>query len=369
MKAIRSVFHTTVLNLLYRQLVLNEMPITEYKPSFLKEAWALHGIGTAVLLLRFAVRFKTIGISRLQFDDLFAFLALIFYACDAATVHLVYFLGTNVEASTIQTQRELCPEDVADFTLGSKLQLVAWYSYIALLWSLKGTMLCFFSWMTIGTLHSLLAKMISIAGALSYIAVSSRVVPDPGTKTSTAHTFRYHCHSSQCVNRRSDALHSATLTMEALIPLLATYIHECIIRKLAIGILLSSGIFVMAAALIRLGFSLSSNPSAANVNSWGVRETIVGIITVNIPILRPMFNRLFWKPGLSPPGSERRAKSGTGTGTGIKSTHISAQMPEAFEMATGKAGHMNNYTRYRSSTDGDSSEEGILRDPQPPSVL
>lgn len=38
-------------------------------------------------------------------------------------------------------------------------------------------------------------------------------------------------------------------------------------------------------------------------------------------------------------------------------------------MTTGKSGHMNNYTRYRSSTDGDSSEEGILRDPQPPSVL
>ncbi|CAI6091716.1 unnamed protein product, partial [Clonostachys chloroleuca] len=92
---------------------------------FLQETWALDGIGTAILLLRFAVRFKTIGIRRLQFDDLFVFLVLIFYACDAATVHLVYFLGTNVEASTIQTQRELSADDVADFTLGSKLQLVA----------------------------------------------------------------------------------------------------------------------------------------------------------------------------------------------------------------------------------------------------
>ncbi|KAK7215796.1 hypothetical protein V2G26_003799 [Clonostachys chloroleuca] len=291
---------------------------------FLQETWALDGIGTAILLLRFAVRFKTIGIRRLQFDDLFVFLVLIFYACDAATVHLVYFLGTNVEASTIQTQRELSADDVADFTLGSKLQLCPSRSHLDA-----------FQRRGIGKLYQI-----------------------PET----------------CIFKLQNLLVTTILNVLTdgamlCIPLPLLWKLQVPFRqKLVIGILLSSGIFVMAVALIRLGFSLSSNPSAANV-SWDVRETIVGIITVNIPILRPMFNRSFWTPGLSPPGSERRTKSGTGTGTRIKSTHISAHMPEAFEMTTGKSGHMNNYTRYRSSTDGDSSEEGILRDPQPPSVL
>ena len=65
-------------------------------------------------------------------------------------------------------------------------------------------------------------------------------------------------------------------------------------RKLVIGLLLSSGAFVIAAAITRVVLTLSANPSALTINSWGVRETIVGILTVNIPILRPLFTKAFW---------------------------------------------------------------------------
>ena len=79
----------------------------------------------AVLFMRFAVRLRTVGIRGLQWDDFFAFLVMIMYSCDAATVHLVCklmlatsrsvivittnsredMLGSNVEASVFQTQR------------------------------------------------------------------------------------------------------------------------------------------------------------------------------------------------------------------------------------------------------------------------
>jgi hypothetical protein len=65
-------------------------------------------------------------------------------------------------------------------------------------------------------------------------------------------------------------------------------------KKLVIGALLCSGLFVIAAAIIRAVLTLGSAPSGLNINRWGVRETIVGLITVNAPILRPMFNRGFW---------------------------------------------------------------------------
>jgi hypothetical protein len=65
-------------------------------------------------------------------------------------------------------------------------------------------------------------------------------------------------------------------------------------RKLIIGLLLSSGAFVIAAAITRVVLTLSANPSALTINGWGVRETIVGILTVNIPILRPLFSKAFW---------------------------------------------------------------------------
>lgn len=65
----------------------------------------------------------------------------------------------------------LSSSDLSEFTLGSKLQLVAWYSYTALIWSLKGTMLCFFARLTVGTWHSMIVKGISIVCVLSYVAV------------------------------------------------------------------------------------------------------------------------------------------------------------------------------------------------------
>ncbi|RKL29896.1 hypothetical protein BFJ72_g11765 [Fusarium proliferatum] len=65
-------------------------------------------------------------------------------------------------------------------------------------------------------------------------------------------------------------------------------------KKLVIGLLLSSGAFVIAAAITRVVLTLSANPSALTINTLGVRETIVGILTVNIPILRPIFSKNFW---------------------------------------------------------------------------
>lgn len=50
-------------------------------------------------------------------------------------------------------------------------QLVAWYSYTALIWCLKGTMLCFFSRMTIGTWHKKMVNWVSILCGVTYLAV------------------------------------------------------------------------------------------------------------------------------------------------------------------------------------------------------
>ncbi|EEU42212.1 uncharacterized protein NECHADRAFT_79907 [Fusarium vanettenii 77-13-4] len=211
------------------------MPVFEDRPSFLYEIWALYGVGTAILLTRFAVRFKTVG---------------------------WHYLGTNLEAS-FYAKTHNCVK-------GSKLEFVAWYSYTALIWSLKGTMLFFFSRITIGTWHSILVKTASVCCAVSYLAVfftvtfgcfptrkNWQVVPDPGES-----------------NYGQDRLYDS--------------------GKLVIGLLLSSGLFVISAAIIRATLTLSAHPSALAVNEWGVRETLVGIITVNIPILRPMFKRSFW---------------------------------------------------------------------------
>ncbi|KAH8435108.1 uncharacterized protein LDX57_012737 [Aspergillus melleus] len=62
---------------------------------------------------------------------------------------------------------------------------------------------------------------------------------------------------------------------------------------------LSSGIFVISASIIRTALTLGSEPSTITVNRWGIRETVVGVATVNLPILRPLFTKRFWTTGMN----------------------------------------------------------------------
>ncbi|KAH7222961.1 hypothetical protein BKA60DRAFT_668868 [Fusarium oxysporum] len=304
------------------------MPQIEDRPSFIIESWTLYVFGTLILFSRFAVRFKTVGWRGLQGDDFFSVLVLIFYAVDAFTVHLIYYLGTNIEAGVAAKTHTLTNDEIHEYETGSKLELAAWYAYTALIWSLKGTMLCFFSRMTIGTWHNMFVKTVSVLCAVSYLAVfltitfgcfptqkNWQVVPDPGEKC----TFKM---QNFLVTTVLNVLYVNPLTSinisNSLAPTLSSSEFQClscgnfkspsaspsplpssktpsnIARKLVIGLLLSSGAFVIAAAIIRVVLTLSANPSALTINAWGVRETIVGILTVNIPILRPIFSKSFW---------------------------------------------------------------------------
>ncbi|KAI0167778.1 hypothetical protein BJ166DRAFT_240678 [Pestalotiopsis sp. NC0098] len=290
------------------------MPIGEVDNSFLAEVWGLYAVGCLVLTLRFFVRLRTVGFMGMKGDDIFAALVLLFYTMDAATVHVVYYAGTNVEASVLQTTETLSASDIASYEFGSKTELAAWYSYTALLWALKGTMLCFFHRMTTGLWQHRLVKWIAYACVASYCAVfltvtfgcfptqkNWQVVPDPGLKC----TFKMQNFLVTVVlNVITDA---AILCIP--LPLLWT-LQVPLKKKIVIGLLLCSGLFVITAAIIRVVLTLGAHPSALNVNRWGVRETIVGIITVNIPILRPMMSIKFWKNG------ELGYSSGAGTKTG-----------------------------------------------------
>ncbi|CAF3588305.1 unnamed protein product [Fusarium graminearum] len=276
------------------------MPQIEDKPAFLYESWGLFALGLIILLARFTVRLRTVGWRGLQGDDTFSFLVLLFYTTDAVTVHLIYYLGTNIEAGVAsRDHKELTDSEIREYELGSKFQLVAWYSYTALIWSLKGTMLCFFARMTIGTWHKPFVQVVSILCGITYAAVvltisigclpynaNWQVVPDPPARCSfKIQNFLV----TTVLNVITDGL-----ILCIPLPLLWKLQIPCH-KKFIIGLLLSSGVFVMAAALVRVVLTLSANPSALTINAWGIRETIVGIATVNIPVLRSLFSRSFWK--------------------------------------------------------------------------
>lgn len=68
-------------------------------------------------------------------------------------------------------------------------------------------------------------------------------------------------------------------------------------RKIGVSLLLLSGVFMIATALVRAVGTLAAAPSVINTNRWGFRETGVGMIAVNAAVLMPLLKRRFWKYG------------------------------------------------------------------------
>jgi hypothetical protein len=157
-----------------------------------------------VLLTRLAVRARTVGIRQFCGDDYISLIVLLCYIGDAVTVDLTYRFGTNVDF----TQDQLLGMTEAErqqVITGSKLELLAWYSYTALIWALKFCMLFFFGRLTAGLSMQTYVRYLTVAMFVSYAAVfltitcgcvpihkNWQIMPDPGLHctVSTIHTIR-----------------------------------------------------------------------------------------------------------------------------------------------------------------------------------
>ena len=128
------------------------------------EVWAAYIIGVTVFLLRFFARWKIVGFKGLQWDDLFALLALvtsnslsvrktsskivqIFWTVDAATVHIISTHGSLV-GLTAEKANILADEEAAMLEIGSKALFTAWLSYVSLIWCMKASLLFFYRRLT-----------------------------------------------------------------------------------------------------------------------------------------------------------------------------------------------------------------------------
>ncbi|EME38349.1 hypothetical protein DOTSEDRAFT_106055, partial [Dothistroma septosporum NZE10] len=258
--------------------------------SYLKEVWGLFGVGVAVLVVRFLVRLRATGWRRFQGDDYMSIVVFVCYAADAITVTIIYQKGANVDYRGTDLLR-LTHEQVDSIVYGSKMQLFAWYTYTALIWGLKACMLFFFNRLTFGLTQQVFVKALGVVCLLTYIAMfltitlsclpfhlNWQVRPMPPDKC----TFRKHnFYTCTILNVVTDA---AILCIP--IPLLWK-LRISLRKTLGLGFLLSSGIFVITAAIVRNIKTLEAHPSALTINRWGVRETIAGIIAVNAPIVKP----------------------------------------------------------------------------------
>jgi hypothetical protein len=114
-------------------------------------------------------------------------------------------------------------------------------------------------------------------------------------------------------------------------------------KKITIGVVLSSGLFVIVAAIIRVVLSLDAAPSAANINGWGVRETFIGIFTINVPILRPVLSRAFWRPGPYDPNASGRGSGYSRGGRNLNSGPGRSYKGTKLDSEVDKSGRVDEY--------------------------
>lgn len=164
------------------------------------------------------------------------------------------------------------------------------YTYTGLIWALKAMMLFFFNRLTFGLNQQRLVKIFAVICGVSYVAVfltiscgcfpiqrNWQVLPRPPKKcTMKIQNF----YVTTVLNVLTDAM-----VLVIPIPLLWGMKVRWT-RKIGLMLLLCSGIFVITAAIMRISFTLAG-VNALNINRWGTRETIAGIIAVNAPILTP----------------------------------------------------------------------------------
>lgn len=75
------------------------------------------------------------------------------------------------------------------------------------------------------------------------------------------------------------------------LPLIFFKLKASVGRKLVLGLLLCSGLFVIVAALLRCIESLGAIANIYNSTIWGIREVFVAICAVCAPGIKPLFYR------------------------------------------------------------------------------
>lgn len=283
-------------------------------------------VGTIATTARLCVRVRVRG-CKLQGDDYTATLALLCFWATTATSLSAYFLGTNPATTEDELRRlshcqrhrlllsnilQVCNKSASTVGLeacaDTNTQWVGWYPYATLLWSLKATVLFFLHRLSWGLHQHRQIKLLAALCAMSYlgIIVSITTICRP-IQRNWAIALRPppQCYKHNELIYLTIILNIITDAAILTLPLpLLWQMKVSIKRKIALTLLLCSGIFVITAALINiLTATVASLKNTAKVhgNIWATREQVAGILAINAPILKPIFHPSFWRRGFLDP--------------------------------------------------------------------
>ncbi|KAL2860814.1 uncharacterized protein BJX67DRAFT_386262 [Aspergillus lucknowensis] len=280
------------------------------------ELWAEYAIGMIVFAIRFFARWKTIGIRNFSWDDGFAAASIIFWTLETTLLYTCALFGNNIGLD--YKTAELVPDHmVPRIRKGSQLAFAAWVFYILLVWSLKGVVIFLYSRITTGLWQHRLVKFVSAFCIITFTASillhmcqcipiqrNWQVKPFPGDSC-TKRTLNYVV---------IEVLNILTDASIIIIPLPVVFAAKMpLYRKVILGILFSSGIFIIICAVLRAYYSVRSIDDLTVALGWASREIFVSGLAVCSPGIKPLFNKNRWFSTKKSSSADRRYGNSSNT--------------------------------------------------------
>ncbi|ETS79327.1 hypothetical protein PFICI_09180 [Pestalotiopsis fici W106-1] len=275
------------------------------------EAWTLLSLGLAVIGVRVYVRWTAVGPAKFQLDDYLMPLTGLVFTAETVAAYLVgaLFQGLTNSYMTDEERAALDPnsEEYYNRQWGSKIQVIGWSFYAAILWMLKICIAVFYSRLTSGLVHLRLRVRIAyVLLGTTYLVVALCILlgcqpmhkywqinPDPGNLCQPTNSKLY------VLVVLIPNIITDTYLLSIPLPLLWT-VNIGWRRKASLMLLFSGAVFVIMAGTIRAVVIITSGPEGAVSGSeWACRETFVAIVVANLPIIQPLIRRGASKLGLS----------------------------------------------------------------------
>ncbi|KAJ5574054.1 uncharacterized protein N7459_008481 [Penicillium hispanicum] len=293
------------------------------------ELWVLYSVGVTFTLIRTYARVRAVGWRDLAPDDyliwvgivrILAVDAKIFYTAQTALAYTVTSVAfglansgmTDAERAALSIDdpeyhyRYVAPQSKIDLgtgkliqvvltrVVGSKIQVAGWVTYMALIASLKLSMMAFYVRLTDG-----LGRRYRIPVYVGFVLVSVSFLASIITAFAACQPFHKYWQINPnpgniCQPAISKAIVWVTFIANIVtdpylifipIPMLWQSSLK-LIKKVATTIVLGAGIFVLVCATLKSVFLITEPLNGAEIaDSWGTRETFVAVITTNLPMI------------------------------------------------------------------------------------
>ncbi|KHN96598.1 uncharacterized protein MAM_05541 [Metarhizium album ARSEF 1941] len=261
--------------------------------SFTAEAWTEYALGLCILVARILCRVNVVG-RRWDGDDYFAVLAAILWTAELCTLQLIEMHGSLKDVKH-RVVLKLSEEEKSSIVFGAKCAVATWCIYVSLIWTLKACMLFLYGRLTLDLKQRQLVKTTAVVCAAAYVATIAVVWLHctPIRKKWQIHPYPGDaCAKGTPVHYTLVVTNVSTDLMIMAIPLpLLWKVQMPRLRKLLCGVWLCTGGFIMLAAIVRFILCIKHATSTDLTTVWSLRETFVGLIAANIPILGPWMVR------------------------------------------------------------------------------